>query len=1033
MAASEGGHPIRVAVNTGEAVVSMGTGPQVGEAVAGDVVNTASRMQSAAPPGGIVIGELTWIAVRDHFDTKEREPFTAKGKAEPIPLWDVVGEREVASTAPTTSLIGRERELVLLADVVARARDERCAQLVTIVAEPGIGKSRLVLELQQTLGDEVGWLQSACAPYGDTNAFASMTEVVRELAGVHLGDAPEVVDDALAALVARAESAESERAWLRTRLSVLADVTGGEGQVPVAEVASAAARVLEAAAADRPLVLTIEDLHWSEQALRDVLSAIVDDADAPLVVLCSARPELFDTDAAWGGGRANSTTIRLAPLSDEETATLVETLLTTAIKSETERARVLRNIGGNPLFAVEYVRMLSDTLQVVVEADMPVSVQAVIGARLDSVAPPIRAVLQDAAVIGARFWPDALATVGDGHDVRGALVELARRGLVVRSTTSWFPEQAEYGFSHALVREVAYARLPRMVRARKHASVGAWLETAVGERGEEFADALAHHFEQAVLLADASGERREADAWRSRAATWLSTAGEVALRLDPAGAFARNERVLAITTEEDPQYAQALAFSALAGRRSALLGRDEVLRRQQQVVAIYVANGDRVAEARGRASLGGQLMAMARREEARREFATAAELLAGEPEAASELALVRAWMAEDEMFSGNPGPAADYADQALATGAANEQVAIMALHIRGDSRIALGDPDGIEDLHEALDRAQSLGSVSEIITSYSYIADHRVAGRGAGARAAAAGRGQRPGRPSRRVQPGFVEQGRGSRAARGARPVGRGAHPGPAVDRRRAHGRVAGGGRGYLDHGGAPAAPAATGRRRGAPGPSARRGGDPGCGARAGRSRGGGVRGRGSGAGRGACGGVRNGDPRQGIDVSIGVGGVGDARSRWPRARPRSPTIWWAARSRSRCATSCSSRRPPRWCARPRARWSPRSGRTSSDDGTTTATSSRRRTPRSRSDARRATPSRRREALRCSPRSGCPGSAWDTSAPWIPKKRHSSRSLRHPACLPGVRAGTSRRWRRARPRTSSAWSCSWSAPSARTS
>ena len=359
VAASEGGHPIRVAVNTGEAVVSMGTGPQVGEAIAGDVVNTASRMQSAAPPGGIVIGELTWIAVRDHFDTKEREPFTAKGKAEPIPLWDLVGEREVASAAPTTSLIGRERELVLLADIVARARDERCAQLVTIVAEPGIGKSRLVLELQQTLGDDVGWLQSACAPYGDTNAFASMTEVVRELAG-SIGDAPEVVDDALAALVARAESAESERAWLRTRLSVLADVTGGEGQVPVAEVASAAARVLEAAAEDRPLVLTIEDLHWSEQALRDVLSAIVDDADAPLVVLCSARPELFDTDAAWGGGRANSTTIRLAPLSDEETATLVETLLTTAIKNETERARVLRNIGGNPLFAVEYVRMLSE-------------------------------------------------------------------------------------------------------------------------------------------------------------------------------------------------------------------------------------------------------------------------------------------------------------------------------------------------------------------------------------------------------------------------------------------------------------------------------------------------------------------------------------------------------------------------------------------------------------------------------------------------------------------------------------------------
>jgi hypothetical protein len=503
---------------------------------------------------------------------------------------------------------------------------------------------------------------------------------------------------------------------------VLADVTGGEGQVPVAEVAAAAARVLEASAADRPLVLTIEDLHWSEPALRDVLSAIVDDADAPLVVLCTARPELFDTDASWGGGRANSTTIRLAPLSDEETSALVETLLATAIRTESERERVLRNIGGNPLFAIEYVRMLTDTLEVI-EADMPVSVQAVIGARLDSVAPPIRAVLQDAAVVGARFWPDALATLGDAQDVRGALAELARRGLIVRSTASWFPEQAEYGFSHTLVREVAYARLPRMARARKHALVGDWLEAAVGERGEEFADALAHHFEQAVLLADASGERAEADLWRPRAATWLLTAGEVALRLDPAGAFARNERVLAITTEADPQYVEALAYTALAGRRSALIGRDEVLRRQQRAVEIHLANGDKVAEARSRASLGGQFMAMARREDARREFATAAELLAGEPEAAAELALVHAWMAEDEMFAGNPGPAADYAGQALAIEAATEPVAIMALHIRGDSRIALGDPGGIEDLHEALARAQALDSVSEIVTSYSYLAD----------------------------------------------------------------------------------------------------------------------------------------------------------------------------------------------------------------------------------------------------------------------------------------------------------------------
>ena len=517
-----------------------------------------------------------------------------------------------------------------------------------------------------------------------------------------------------------------------------------------------------------------------------------------------------------------------------------------------------------------------------------------------------------------------------------------------------------------------------MVRARKHASVGAWLETAVGERGEEFADALAHHFEQAVLLADASGERREADGWRSHAATWLSTAGEVALRLDPAGAFARNERVLAITTEEDPRYVQALAHSALAGRRSALLSRDEVLRRQQQVVAIYVANGDRVAEARGRASLGGQLMAMARREEARREFATAAELLAGEPEAASELALVRAWMAEDEMFSGNPGPAADYADQALATGAANEQVAIMALHIRGDSRIALGDPDGIEDLHEALDRAQSLGSVSEIITSYSYIADIEWQVQGPALALQRLDEGSALADRRGAFSQGswskvaalelLVELGRWDEVLTRALPLTDDERMDEslvvAVDiwttvvrlrRRQLQGDVE----------------ALLARARGVEeiqvvAPALAVAAEAAFAA-------------GIGAGRGACGGVRNGDPRQGIDVSIGIGGVGDPhrsgrgrardsrRSGGPLGTGHVGDELFVETAVARLREAEGAVEPAVWAHLER-RWH--------DYGEGLRGGARR--GRS-SDARRATPSRRHEALRCSPRSGCPGSAWNFS------------------------------------------------------
>ena len=186
---SEGAHPIRVAVNTGEAVVSMGTGPQVGEAVAGDVVNTTSRMQAAAPPGGIVIGELTWLAVRDRFETEALDAFTAKGKSDPIRLWRVVGERTAVADRPTAPLVGRRRELDLLRETVSRARDERCAQLVTVVAEPGIGKSRLIAELRECISaTRSTWLDGACAPYGDANALAAMQMVIRDLIGLGAGE-----------------------------------------------------------------------------------------------------------------------------------------------------------------------------------------------------------------------------------------------------------------------------------------------------------------------------------------------------------------------------------------------------------------------------------------------------------------------------------------------------------------------------------------------------------------------------------------------------------------------------------------------------------------------------------------------------------------------------------------------------------------------------------------------------------------------------------------------------------------------------
>jgi class 3 adenylate cyclase len=719
--ASSGDHPIRVAVNTGEAVVTMGAGPQVGEAVAGDVVNTASRMQSAAPPGGLVIGELTWTAVRDRFETQALPPFTAKGKAEPIQVWQVLGPREDEAAVPVAPLVGREAELALIGEVVDRARQLSRPQLVTVIAEPGIGKTRLIQELRERLDDDVTWLAGACAPYGETNALAPIAEVVRELAGVADARDANTVEQALQQMVDRLEPATSERPWLCSRLAVLVDAsTASEGEVPLAEAAAAAARVLSLAAGEAPVVVAIEDLHWSETVLREVVQSIVDDADGAVVVMATARPELLDVDAGWGGGRVNSVTIELAALSDAETMELVDSLLQATVR--TAHPEVLANVGGNPLFAVEFVRMLN--LEGPAD-EVPMSVQAVIGARLDSVGPERRAIVQDAAVVGSRFWPEVLAAVGgvEPASVRASLNDLVRRGMLVRSQTSSIDGLAEFGFGHALIREVAYARLPRLARAEKHAAVGEWIASVAGEQSDRFAEPLASHFEQAVLLAQEAGEPDEADRWRHRAAVALFTAGMVALRLDPSSALDRFERSLAFMPPDDDLYPETIAQSALAGRRSGRLDRAEVLRRHQQAAELHHERGDVVAEARARASVAGQLMAIARPEEARAQLSMAEGLLAGAPDAVAELAHVRAWSAEEQMFAGNPGPARDLADQALSTDAASDQVAIMALHIRGDSRIALGDPDGIDDLAKALALAETLGAVSEIVTSFSYLAD----------------------------------------------------------------------------------------------------------------------------------------------------------------------------------------------------------------------------------------------------------------------------------------------------------------------
>ena len=502
----------RVGINTGEAVVVLGARPEEGEGiVTGDVVNTASRLQGAAPVNGVAVSETTFRATERIFDFEELEPVSVKGKAEPLALYRPLRPRarfgsDVIRTH-TTPLVGRELEKPLLIGAYERAMQQRSPQLVTIVGEPGAGKSRLCAELLHHLEDKTAltrWRQGRCLPYGEGIAFWALGEIVKAECGILETDSPEEAD---AKLDRALPENDPDLAWLKARLTPLVGV-GGE---PASQEESFAAwrRVLEGWAEARQTVLVFEDLHWADEALLSFLEHLAEWAQGvPLLVLCTARPELFERHSTFGANAQNAQRIHLAPLTDEETARLISTLLERAVlPAETQQA-LLERAGGNPLYAEEFVRLVTDRGVSEDSAAVPESLQALIAARLDTLTPDRKSLLQDAAVIGKVFWAGALAEMGDRdqREVEHALHELARKELVRASRSSSMQGDAEYGFWHVLVRDVCYQQIPRADRATRHRLAASWLERKAGDRVEDLADILAHHSLQALELTRAAGQ-----------------------------------------------------------------------------------------------------------------------------------------------------------------------------------------------------------------------------------------------------------------------------------------------------------------------------------------------------------------------------------------------------------------------------------------------------------------------------------------------------------------------------------------------
>ncbi len=733
---AELGLEVRAAVNTGEAVVSLGARPEVGESlVAGDVVNTASRLQAAAANGTIVAGEHTYRATADKVVYEELEPVAVKGKAEPVALWRAVSARsrfgvdvEIGGTTP---FVGRDRELVLLQETFGRAEQEQAVQLVTIVGEPGVGKTRLLRELGRWLDDRPGlvyWRQGRCLPYGEGVTFWALGEIVKAHAGILETDAPDEAEAKLAVAVSSVIADETEREWVAARLAPLVGL-GGESQAPKEESFTAWRQFLEGLAAERPLVLLLEDVHWADSALLEFVDHVLDwSLGVPLLVLCTARPELYERHPAWGGGKRNSTTVSLTPLSSDDTARLLSTLLSEAVLPAETQELLLERCGGNPLYAEQFVRMLHDrgllerrgrALRIADGEAVPVpeTVQALIAARLDTLGPERKAIVQDASVVGKVFWSGVVAALGERSeaDAVAALVELARMDLVRPARSSSFEAQREFTFTHLLVRDVAYGQIPRGERARKHRAAAAWIEERVGERVEDHSEQLAHHYGEALALASAAGAPEpEREPLRAAAARFLRLAGNRAGELDARRATELYDRALELA-----RGGERIDTLVDAGRNDVYVGaHDRAEPRLEEAVAAARAANDPERLANALLILGLVKFQLGR-PDAGEPRIEAERLVAGWPPS-DTVARVLAGRAAQLMMEERSEESLALAERALSAarevGAHEPEIA--ALQFRGIARAALGDPDGVADNEEALRRALESGQTLQAAVAY---------------------------------------------------------------------------------------------------------------------------------------------------------------------------------------------------------------------------------------------------------------------------------------------------------------------------
>jgi predicted ATPase/class 3 adenylate cyclase len=554
---------VRVGITTGEAIVALGPRSQERGLAWGDVLNTAARLQGSAPVNGIIVDERTHRASAKTIEFRELEPIVAKGKADPVAAWEVVGVKDTSHpTSTDVPLVGREQELETLRVALLGVRDRSKPALATVIGEPGMGKSRLVHETVERAEDATV-LWGRCLSYGEGITYWPVAQMVRRAAGILGSDPGEEVAAKLDTLLHALPTTNVDE--LRTVAAALSNLLGAPttplgtfaaDQISQAELHWGIRRTFELLAAEQPLVLVFEDLHWAEPTLLDLILHVLE-AGAAIFVLCSARPELRESQPAFVVETDSRTVIELEPLPEEAGRVLVGSLISELGLDAAAVERLVANARGNPLFLEETARMLLDagvTDQEQIEAlSVPTSLQGVVGGRLDALPAPERRVTQHASVAGSVFWSGASAKLEeDKVDVDPLLEAVAQRDVLREHPTSTVAGEREWEFKHILLREVAYGRLPRKRRASLHVRFSDWIEE-LPSAADEFVEILAYHLEQACLIGHDVGFS-DVEPPLDRAISALTRAAERAMQREGSHEARRYyERALALVPEDQEE------------------------------------------------------------------------------------------------------------------------------------------------------------------------------------------------------------------------------------------------------------------------------------------------------------------------------------------------------------------------------------------------------------------------------------------------------------------------------------------------